>query len=91
MSVPAGGHASNEQLLKLAPLVSPDRLVTGNQDKLPDVGGKQINSVLSISFFSDIQLFCHEYLRKNCFESISWSISKKKVTSSKLVTLLFFY
>ena len=48
MSVPAGGHASDEQLLKLAPLVSPDRIVTGNQDRLPDVGGKCSNRIFTI-------------------------------------------
>ena len=57
MSVPAGGHASDEQLLKLAPLVSPDRLVSGNQDKLADVGGKQCNSVFSVFFFQVYSCF----------------------------------
>ena len=40
MERPAGGYMSYEQMLQLAPLVSPEMLVTGNQDRLPDVGGK---------------------------------------------------
>ena len=48
MSVPAGGHASDEQLLKHAPLMSPDRIVTGNQDGPPDVEGKCSNRVFTI-------------------------------------------
>ena len=61
ISVPAGGHASDEQLLKLPPIVSQDMLVTGNHDRLPDVGGKQSNSVHTIFFFqvySHLALMC---------------------------------
>ena len=40
MSAPAGGHLSDEELLKLAPMGPPNQIVTGAADKLPDVGGK---------------------------------------------------
>ena len=40
MSIPAGGHLSDKELLKLAPMGSPNLIVTGTADKLPDVGGK---------------------------------------------------
>ena len=40
MERPAGGYLSDEQMLQLAPLVSPDMVVTGSQDRLPDVGGR---------------------------------------------------
>ena len=40
MSVPAGGHLSDRELLKLAPLGPVSQIVTGAADKLPDVGGK---------------------------------------------------
>ena len=40
MFAPAGGHLSNEELLKLAPMGPPDQIVTGTADKLPDVSGK---------------------------------------------------
>ena len=40
MFAPAGGHLSNEELLKLAPMGSPDKIVTGAADKLLNVGGK---------------------------------------------------
>ena len=49
MAVPAGGHISDEQLIKLTPLVSPDRIVTGNQDWLPYVGGKYTKRHFSLS------------------------------------------
>ena len=40
MSVPAGGHLGDEELLKLAAMGPSDQIVTGAADKLPDVGGK---------------------------------------------------
>ena len=40
MSVPAGGHLSDEELLKLAPMGPPSQIVTGTADKLSDVGGE---------------------------------------------------
>ena len=40
MSAPAGGHLSDEELLKLAPMGPPNQIVTGTADKLSDVGGK---------------------------------------------------
>ena len=40
MFAPARGHLSDEELLKLAPMGPPDEIVTGEADKLPDVGGK---------------------------------------------------
>ena len=40
MSVPAGGHLGDEELLKLAPMGPPNQIVTGAVGKLPDVGGK---------------------------------------------------
>ena len=40
MSVPAGGHLGDEELLKLVPMGPPNQIVTGAADKLPDVGGK---------------------------------------------------
>ena len=40
MFAPAGGHLSDEELLKLAPMGPLDQIVTGAADKLPDVGGK---------------------------------------------------
>ena len=40
MSLPAGGHLSDKELLKLAPMGPPDQIVTGAADILPDVGGK---------------------------------------------------
>ena len=39
MFTPAGGHLSNEELLKLATMGPPDQIVTGAADKLPDVSG----------------------------------------------------
>ena len=43
MSVPAGGHLGEGELLKLAPMGPPNQIVTGAADKLPDVGGKCCN------------------------------------------------
>ena len=40
MSMPAGDHLNDEELLKLAPMGPPGQIVTGAADKLPDVGGK---------------------------------------------------
>ena len=40
MFAPAGGHLSDEELLKLAPMGPIDQIVTGAADKLSDVGGK---------------------------------------------------
>ena len=40
MFAPAGGHLSNEELLKLGPMGPPDQIVTGAADKLPDIGSK---------------------------------------------------
>ena len=40
MSVPAGGHLSDRELLKLAPLEPVSQIVTRAADKLSDVGGK---------------------------------------------------
>ena len=40
MFAPTGGHLSDEELLKLAPMGPLHQIVTGAADKLPDVGGK---------------------------------------------------
>ena len=40
MFAPAGGHLSDEELLKLAPMGPPDQIVTGAAGKLPDVSDK---------------------------------------------------
>ena len=40
MFAPAGGHLSDEELLKLAPMGPLDQIVMGAADKLPNVGGK---------------------------------------------------
>ena len=50
--MPAGGHLSDEELLKLAPMGPPSQIVTGAADKLPDVGGKCcIQTLLTCSRF----------------------------------------
>ena len=58
MSAPAGGHLSDEELLKLAPMGPPSQIVTGTADKLPDVGGKCcIQTLLTCSKFI-LQRYC---------------------------------
>ena len=58
MARPAGGHISDEKLLKLAPLVSPERIVTGIQDRLPDVGVSIQKDLIHYLNFNGISILC---------------------------------
>ena len=58
MTRPGGGHISDEQLLKLVPLVSPERKVTGIQDRLPDVGVSIPKDLIHYLNFNGISILC---------------------------------
>ena len=91
MSVPAGGHLSDEELLNLAPTGPPGQIVTGAADKLPDVGGKCcIQTLLTCSKFV-LQRYCSGHPFRNLiiltiseFQCIIQFVDRK-VTSHELV------
>ena len=49
MAEAPGGYPGDEELLKLAPMGPADQIITGNKDRLPDVGGKGCNRVTLVN------------------------------------------
>ena len=49
MAESPGGYPGDEELLKLAPMGPADQIITGNKDRLPDVGDKGCNRVTLVN------------------------------------------
>ena len=87
MFAPAGGHLSDEELLKLAPMGPIDQIVTGAADKLPDVGGKYCIQTLFVGKNSTYQNMAIGFLLK-LGNSAYLEHNGRVAISSKLITCL---